>query len=133
MTATTDTSTAAADTSEVGRTHYAVAVYAIARAYGGPEEGGWWYDEGELVGVDAFLPDEDAAYDRAGALNATYKPEGTWRDEGLSARVVAIPRRVLPPALAAEACHDYGDHDDAEMVTRWDVPAFFPEHRPHYC
>jgi len=26
-----------------------VNVYNVTRAYGGPEEGGWWYDEGELV------------------------------------------------------------------------------------
>ena len=27
---------------------WSVALYAISRAYGGPEEGGWWYDTGEL-------------------------------------------------------------------------------------
>jgi hypothetical protein len=26
-----------------------VNVYAVTRHYGGPEEGGWWYDEGEPV------------------------------------------------------------------------------------
>lgn len=26
---------------------YSVAVYLIDRAYGGPEEGGWWFDTGE--------------------------------------------------------------------------------------
>jgi len=30
---------------------YVVAVYEIDRAYGGPEEGGWWYNTGELVRV----------------------------------------------------------------------------------
>ena len=28
---------------------YVVAFYAVDRAYGGPEEGGWWFDTGELV------------------------------------------------------------------------------------
>lgn len=27
--------------------HY-VAVYAISQGYGGPEEGGWWYEQGEI-------------------------------------------------------------------------------------
>ena len=26
-------------------------VYLIDRAYGGPEEGGWWYDTGERVRI----------------------------------------------------------------------------------
>jgi hypothetical protein len=28
-----------------------VNVYLVDRAYGGPEEGGWWYDTGELLRV----------------------------------------------------------------------------------
>lgn len=28
---------------------WTVAVYLVDRAYGGPEEGGWWYETGELV------------------------------------------------------------------------------------
>jgi DNA-directed RNA polymerase subunit RPC12/RpoP len=28
--------------------YWSVAVYAVDRAYGGPEEGGWWYDCGDL-------------------------------------------------------------------------------------
>jgi len=41
---------------------WSVAVYLVDRAYGGPEEGGWWYDYGipieeKLDGVgDAWLP-----------------------------------------------------------------------------
>ena len=27
--------------------HFAVAVYLVDRAYGGPEEGGWWFDYAE--------------------------------------------------------------------------------------
>ncbi len=26
---------------------HTVAIYLVDRAYGGPEEGGWWYDHGE--------------------------------------------------------------------------------------
>ncbi len=30
-------------------TTFIVSVFLIDRAYGGPEEGGWWFDTGELV------------------------------------------------------------------------------------
>lgn len=30
---------------------YRIAVYEVRQAYGGPEEGGWWYDEGALSWV----------------------------------------------------------------------------------
>lgn len=26
-----------------------VSIYAVTRHYGGPEEGGWWYDRGQLL------------------------------------------------------------------------------------
>lgn len=32
-------------------------VYAVTRHYGGPEEGGWWYDAGEPIGSVAMHPD----------------------------------------------------------------------------
>ena len=32
-------------------TRHIVAWYALDRAFGGPEEGGWWYDTGELARV----------------------------------------------------------------------------------
>ena len=34
---------------------YIIALYEIDRAYGGGEEGGWWFDTGELV--DSVLYD----------------------------------------------------------------------------
>ncbi len=33
---------------------YFVAVYMVDKAFGGPEEGGWWYDYGDLV-IDTDL------------------------------------------------------------------------------
>lgn len=38
-----------------------LAFYEIDRAYGGPEEGGWWYDAGTVVRVIGFFLDEAAA------------------------------------------------------------------------
>ena len=34
---------------KVGGNNFYVNVYLIDRAYGGPEEGGWWYDYGEAI------------------------------------------------------------------------------------
>lgn len=39
------------------------------RAYGGPEEGGWWYDCGELRRVLRVVLPADAAYDLAARAN----------------------------------------------------------------
>jgi hypothetical protein len=41
---------------------FIVAVYLEDRAYGGPEEGGWWYNAGELVRVIRVFRNEDKAY-----------------------------------------------------------------------
>lgn len=43
-----------------------VNVYSIDRAYGGPEEGGWWYDTGDVVHtVRCEGSDEDIVWKRA--------------------------------------------------------------------
>lgn len=33
----------------MAKQNYSVAVYLVDRAYGGPEEGNWWYDTGDLI------------------------------------------------------------------------------------
>lgn len=38
-----------------------LAFYDMDREYGGPEEGGWWYDSGTFVRVVALFFEEDAA------------------------------------------------------------------------
>ena len=43
-------------------TTYTVAVYLQDRSYGGPEEGGWWYDTGELVRTCRRFKSESKAY-----------------------------------------------------------------------
>ena len=51
------------------RTRHVVAFYEIDRAWGGPEEGGWWYDCGELARVLKVVPSADAAHDLAARAN----------------------------------------------------------------
>lgn len=40
---------------------YILAFYEIDRAYGGAEEGGWWFDTGTLVRIHAVERDEARA------------------------------------------------------------------------
>ena len=53
----------------VSRPAYVVAAYDTSLAYGGPEEGGWWYDTGSLVRVLRVLRSEEDAYTYAGRVN----------------------------------------------------------------
>ncbi len=55
------------------RTRFVVAFYEVGRAYGGPEEGGWWYDTDELrrpLKIAHFQGEADELADRANRLLA---------------------------------------------------------------
>ena len=51
------------------RTRHVVAFYEIDRRHGGPEEGGWWYDCGELHRVLRVAVSEEAAHAAAARAN----------------------------------------------------------------
>lgn len=40
-----------------------VSIYQVDRCYGGPEEGGWWYDLWSFQHSDSFCTEEDLRYD----------------------------------------------------------------------
>ena len=46
-----------------------VSQYVVDRCYGGPEEGGWWYDWDDFAGVVAEFDCKDEAYSYARACN----------------------------------------------------------------
>ena len=47
-------------------------VYRVNRDYGGPEEGGWWYDTGEFVECHPVKPeDARAKYEEVEAALST--------------------------------------------------------------
>lgn len=48
-----------AEPDTVTSAYWSVAVYEVQRCYGGPEEGGWWYDRGIPVDVDCGLSQSD--------------------------------------------------------------------------
>lgn len=54
-----------------------VSVYEVYRRYGGPEEGGWYYDEGYLVYADAYASAE-AAVAEAERLREVYPETGRY-------------------------------------------------------
>jgi hypothetical protein len=115
----------------MSRTTWAVAVYDVRREYGGPEEGGWWYDSEELLGVEFWFHDEEAAYEMSRTLNWDYHEA---REEK-RAHVVEVPRREPPEWWRNESCHSDPDAapSEDEYVTRWDIPTYLPEERQHYC
>src|SRR5262245_8867054 len=91
---------------------YLLAFYEIDRAYGGPEEGGWWFDTGQLVRVSKVFRSEDAAYRACGRAN-------------ILLRLVQRSRRDVGSVL-----YDGGRY--AAQVFEDTAPAFYPEARPRY-
>ena len=100
---------------------YTLALYLEDRRYGGPEEGGWWYDCGERVdlleidGRNVAMPEvfatEDEAYDARAAKHDLLKQ----LNEG---------RREISSVLS--------DGEYRFRINDGYPPAYFPEHRPHY-
>lgn len=95
---------------------YYVHKHSISLEYGGPEEGGWWYELGFPTGL-SFGPivSEDAAYDQARALNEL-EHERRENEEAYD----------FTSALA-----HLSDHY-SYSVEDYPVPVAYPETRPHY-
>lgn len=82
-----------------------IGVFAAGRCYGGPEEGGWWYDTGELI--------------------ATYIE---WSED--DARATADRLRLLFPRTRARNSVNGGE--DYEVDISLDPPQDYPQEVPHY-
>lgn len=94
---------------------YLVAVYECHQAYGGPEEGGWWYDTGELVRVVKVFRDKDAAY--------------AYRDR-LNDR---LDSRKFGPNQGRRAYYSVLSEGEARARVYKDcAPQHFPTERPYY-
>lgn len=94
---------------------YLIAVYDCAQKYGGPEEGGWWYDAGTLVRVVKVKRTPDAAEKYASRLNDKLRS------------------RTIGPNAGK---HDYtsvlSEGELRAVVCERIVPEGFPGRRPHY-
>ena len=99
---------------------YVVIVYRCTRSHGGPEEGGWSYEEGERV-LDADFHSQDAACTVARGLEIEYPYTGK-RGSVLGGDDYTV---VI-----------YDRHEDAEFENvfdcRLDVIQHYPVNRPHY-
>lgn len=84
-------------------------VYSVDRAYGGPEEGGWWYERGHPIATfESHNVQGKAAVDLVNALHA-------WRVEE-----------------KYEGLHRARDNDDIRIsIDRFEGTPF-PKTRPHY-
>lgn len=91
---------------------YVVAVYMTDREYGGAEEGGWWYDTGDIVRTVKTFRNEQKAINYCQRLNSIL-------DKTLN--------RGRRPTSSVLSTGRYA----AEV---WDnhAPRFYPERHPHY-
>lgn len=91
---------------------FVLAFYEIDRAYGGPEEGGWWYDTGQITRIFAVFKDEELALTAACRANRLLHH-------------LQRHKRSLDSVL-----YDGGRHQVA--VFEDFAPKSFPEIRPRY-
>lgn len=59
---------------------YYVSKYEVTRNYGGPEEGGWWYDLRKFIEVNSTHPTRDQASIIASELNAKARADNQQAD-----------------------------------------------------
>lgn len=91
---------------------FILAFFELDRRYGGPEEGGWWYDTGELVRIFRVYHDEERAYARARRANDLLD---------------RLQKRKRP---VSSVTYRGGRH--GVYVYENYVPKHFPSQRPHY-
>lgn len=96
-----------------------VAIYEVDRAYGGPEEGGWYFDTGvpseEYAVYTKFFDASDQ-----NAIDAYVEELGVLVD-----KVNREENRRSPSSVLSN-----GDY--LAVVTRDGFPTAYPERRPHY-
>lgn len=94
---------------------YLVAAYHVDKLFGGREEGGWWYDAGQIIRVVRKFNSQDKAYDYCNRLNRKLHSRRIGPNQG---------RRELSSVLSdgvvqAVVCED------------WAVQ-HYPDRKPHY-
>jgi hypothetical protein len=87
------------------RSPWFVNVYNTYQEYGGPEEGGWWYNVGIPTGESYVRRRKDSATELAIKLRKKYEPKERSR---------------------------YRDDDDVEVWVEDHRPRRYPQSRPHY-
>ena len=92
--------------------NYVVAFYEVDREYGGPEEGGWWFDSGVLRRIVKVCKSEDEAYRVARRANT----------------LLDVLQRDLPSVSSVL----YTGGRYRAYVSENTAVVFYPESRPYY-
>jgi hypothetical protein len=107
---------------------YTVAIFLVDRAYGGPEEGGWWFNTGEPIDhiPDGINPhDLITVFDARDDVRAAMEEAIAWTEK-LQAQLDAGPNHGRREISSVLSTGRYA----AEMQAGW--PKAYPETRPHY-
>jgi hypothetical protein len=109
---------------------YTVAIYLVDKQYGGPEEGGWWYEAGTRV---------DAKTD---GIEVSPFPENGWSETfygPLAQDIADSSATALQAHLDAHANQGRPSISSVlskgryqALVFEGEAPAFFPQTKPHY-
>lgn len=94
---------------------YIVAVYDCGQQYGGPEEGGWWYDAGSLVRQIRIFKDKQKAYAFCRRLNTKLQSRLWGPNQGKREYTSVLSEGELMASVYKDVC-----------------PEGFPDRRPHY-
>lgn len=95
---------------------FIVAVYDCDRAYGGPEEGGWWYNTGTLIRVCRVFKNQDMAYAWASRMNNKLK------------------NKIIGPNVDKKYDISSVLSEGIYWAEVWEdrAPDHYPDRRPHY-
>jgi hypothetical protein len=97
---------------------WCVAVFLCDHAYGGPEEGGWWYSCGEVVTPDGKDIPFPKWYDVEGLAMGCRDIMQAHLDKGINVGRREISSVLSEGTYRAIICEGYPKH--------------YPETRPHY-
>lgn len=93
-----------------------VSVYSVTRHYGGPEEGGWWYDRSRFMHTHCFNSDPELAYAESRRLNEEAKKRRV--EDGRSQGRYSVAGGADEVFLAEKV---FGEHDNMD------------DPHPYYC
>jgi hypothetical protein len=102
---------------------YTVAIYLVTLGYGGPEEGGWWFDRGELVDDLELVNGCNLAIPKIFVTEEEACKAAEMIQDQLDASVNK-GRRPISSVLSTGRYH-------AEVHDGY-PPKHYPETRPHY-
>ena len=99
--------------------------YDDERAYGGPEEGGWYYNTSSRDSLHVFLTKAEA--DAFSEAFYSICERGQYCD----VREFDIDGLMDDPEFPS--CHIWDDAPQVEQTVARLMPLYTPQGRPHYC